>query len=367
MEPLYHLTAWPYAEPQALSPPSLREEGFVHLSSGPQLLATARRWFVQQQELAVLVLDPAALPPADLRWEDLYGHGQAFPHLYSAIPPEAVQAVVKLARSAQNGDFIWPPALAGTHSPLMDGPDQGPAMIEPAVRFAEQLLPPLAVLNFFPRVMRQLLELPQAQVHRGLGSPIGPDPVVVLEMEGQSLAVCSPGVGGPLAGATLEELIALGCRRFVMCGGAGSLHSEQPLGALVLVEEAVRDEGLSHHYLPPQWLVTTEARALSSAAHTMSELGVPFRQGRSWTTDAVYRETPARVQRRRQQACLTVEMEAASLLAVARYRQVPLVPILYCGDDLGSEQWDFRDWTSAHDVQERLFWLAARVALGLPD
>lgn len=362
---LYHLTSWPTCDPQSLSPPP-GDEGFVHLCSASQLLATADRWFADRCELAVLALDVAALPPAALRWEDLYGHGQEFPHLYSAIPAEAVAAVVKMERSKEEGEgFLWPPALvAAALPPLLEGPDSGPALIEPTSRFPRAILPPVAVLVFFPRLLERLQGFPGATIHRGLGSPIGPDPVLELEVDGQRLVACSPGVGGPLAAAALEELIALGCRRFVTCGGAGSLCS-QPLGALVLVEDALRDEGLSYHYLPPAPVIATQPRALNLAAHTMAGLEVSFRQGRSWTTDALYRETPARIERRRTQGCLTVEMECASLLAVAQYRGAPLVPLLYCGDDLGSERWSFRDWTSAHDVQEKLFWLAVRVALAL--
>jgi uncharacterized protein (DUF952 family)/purine-nucleoside phosphorylase len=360
---LYHLTDWPHHGLD--QPASLATEGFVHLSSDQQLLRTAQRWFGDRTEVGVLVLDKEALGEA-LRWEDLYDHGEAFPHLYSELPEAAVAAVVKMVRGP-DGHFRWPAALAA-RSPLLEGPDQGVALIEPTHRFPNQVLPPIALLCCFPRIVNRLAETPgSVQVHHGLGSAIGPDPVVVLERGDRRFAVCCPGVGGPTAAVALEELIALGCSRFVMCGGAGSLRSEQALGQVVLVDVAVRDEGLSHHYLPAASDVLTAPWALEQASAILARIGVDHQVGATWSTDALYRETPARIARRKAQGCLTVEMEVASLLAVAQFRQVPLVPMLFCGDDLGGEAWDFRDWTSADTVWDKLFWAATEVALGLRD
>ena len=80
---------------------------------------------------------------------------------------------------------------------------------------------------------------------------MGPNPVYTLELDGQRLAVVHPGVGAPLAGGFLDELIALGCRRFIACGGAGGLNRDLVVGHVIVPTAAVRDEGTSYHYLPP--------------------------------------------------------------------------------------------------------------------
>ena len=59
-------------------------------------------------------------------------------------------------------------------------------------------------------------------------------------------------------------------------------------------------------------------------------------------------------------------MEAAALLAVARFRGVVLGQLLYAGDSLAGDSWDHRDWVHAHDVREALFWLAMDTAVELP-
>jgi uridine phosphorylase len=92
---------------------------------------------------------------------------------------------------------------------------------------------------------------------------------------------------------------------------------------------------------------------------------VAYRTGKTWTTDAPYRETAPKIRARQEEGCLTVEMEAASLMAVAEFRGVTLGQVLYAGDDLSGSEWDERDWQDRKDVREKLFWLAAEACLGL--
>jgi purine-nucleoside phosphorylase len=96
---------------------------------------------------------------------------------------------------------------------------------------------------------------------------------------------------------------------------------------------------------------------------TLREDGLDYLLGKTWTTDAFFRETPARVALRRQEGCLTVEMEASALFAVACHRQVVLGQILYAGDVVRADKtWDPRNWQHA-SCRGRLLWLAIRACL----
>lgn len=139
------------------------------------------------------------------------------------------------------------------------------------------------------------------------------------------------------------------------------------LGHAVVVDSAVRDEGTSFHYLAPSRTVAAGSAGVAVLEQTLRSAGVPFVTGRTWTTDALYRETRARAGRRVAEGCLTVDMEAAAFFAVARYRGVRFAQLLYAGDSLAGETWDDRGWTRATDVRERLFWLAADACLALAD
>jgi len=59
---------------------SLAEEGFIHFSTGRQLLRTADKFYHGDQHVVLLVIDSQKLAP-ELRYEPI-ADGQVFPHLY---------------------------------------------------------------------------------------------------------------------------------------------------------------------------------------------------------------------------------------------------------------------------------------------
>ncbi len=195
---------------------------------------------------------------------------------------------------------------------------------------------------------------------------MGRHPIYVHEVQGQRVALFHPGIGAPLAAGLLEEVIALGCRNFIACGGAGVLNRELAVGHVVVPTQAVRDEGASYHYLPPDRRTATPSpRAVSAIEATLQRRKVDYVLGKTWTTDAFYRETRTRMAKRRDEGCLTVEMEASALFAVAEFRQVQLGQILYCGDNLDGDEWDSRDWHKNWGVREILVELAAEACLAI--
>lgn len=155
-----------------------------------------------------------------------------------------------------------------------------------------------------------------------------------------------------------------GVRKLIACGGAGSLIPELTLGHVIVPNAAVRDEGTSYHYLPPGREIEVAPHVLDCVEAVLREREVPYVVGKTWTTDAIYRETRTRATRRRDEGCIAVEMEAASMLGVAKFRGVELGYLLYAGDSLAGEEWDHRHWQK-HSGREELFWLAAAAAVRL--
>jgi len=227
-------------------------------------------------------------------------------------------------------------------------------------------MPARAVVCFFGDVVSRIAAERGARQAAQLYSEHGVHPIFELEHRGERIAFFQPGVGAPLAALFVEEAIDYGCRALVACGGAGALDASLAPGHPVVVSSAVRDEGTSYHYLAPARTVETAPAVVSAIEDVLARSGVPFTTGTTWTTDAAYRETKEKVALRRSEGCITVEMEAAALLAVAHFRGVTLGQLLYAGDSLAGERWDHRDWVHAHDTREALFWLAADAAAGLP-
>ena len=249
--------------------------------------------------------------------------------------------------------------------PILEFDPSREAFIEPGHNHKPINMPEHAVACFFQDVFTKLVANHEAKIITHLVSEIGKLPVYEIALNGQRLAVFHPGVGAPLAAGALEEVIAMGSKKFIACGGAGVLDSTLVVGHVVVPHTAVRDEGTSYHYLPPAREVAADPEAIAVLEQVLQELQCPYVTGKTWTTDALYRETPDKIRLRRSEGCITVEMETATFFAVAQFRGVKFAQLLYGGDDLSGEQWDSRNWTRQEQVRERLFWLAAEACLRL--
>lgn len=81
-----------------------RQDGYIHLSAADQVVETARRVFAGVTGLTVLAVDEARLGDA-LRWEVSRG-GARFPHLYAALPVDAVVAAHPLPADRPAADAV---------------------------------------------------------------------------------------------------------------------------------------------------------------------------------------------------------------------------------------------------------------------
>jgi len=249
--------------------------------------------------------------------------------------------------------------------PILEFDETPEAFIEPSKIIRARDLPEHCVICFFKEVLDKVVEEKHAQVVVQNRWEDGPHPIYEISYRDQRLAFFHPGVGAPIATGLLEEAIAFGCRKFIACGGCGVLEKDIAVGHLMVVAGAVRDEGVSYHYLPPGREVIADEFGVNALVNTLNARGLPYLVGKTWTTDAPYRETVKKIGSRRAEGCLTVEMESASLIAVAQFRKVTFGQVLYGGDDLSGAEWDNRQWQSRSEVRESLFWLCADACLGL--
>jgi uridine phosphorylase len=151
----------------------------------------------------------------------------------------------------------------------------------------------------------------------------------------------------PYAAADLEFLISAGAREIVFLNGAGSLEPDVSVGSLVLPGELVREEGTSFHYAPRDVVLRTDERLNERICAMAQALGIELARGRHWTTDAMLRETYAKVERFRRRGVVTVDMELSALAGVAHYRRCALSALLVVTDVVSmSHTWD--DTASVH-------------------
>jgi len=159
------------------------------------------------------------------------------------------------------------------------------------------------------------------------------------ETNGKVVIIGNFGIGAPAATAVFEELIALGVKNFISIGFAGNLQKNTKIGDLIVCERAIRDEGISHHYIKSSKYAYASKEITGKIKSVLRKSQQEYAVGTSWTIDAFYRETVAEATKYQKEGVLTVEMEASALFAVAKYRSVQCGAIFIISDSLAELRW----------------------------
>jgi len=250
--------------------------------------------------------------------------------------------------------------------PILEHNNERPAVIEPTMVISSASeMPERAIILFYQGVIETLLKKGLLKKIIDRRSEVGLYPVYEIEYRGVKVAILNPGLGAPSAAGFYEELIALGVRKTIACGSCGVLKKDILRGEIIVVESAVRDEGTSYHYLEPSREIAVDTEVLEKVEASLEDLSIPYIKGKTWTTDAFYRETKKIVKERIDEGCIAVEMEASALMAVSRFRNVVFGQLLSSGDDISGEEWDRRFHPEADSHKERVFWAAIECCLNL--
>lgn len=249
--------------------------------------------------------------------------------------------------------------------PILEFDSCRSAYIEPSKLIKPVDISKCCVISFFRDVIQMMNNTGQLKQVANIHSETLDIPVYETMYNGKRVALVLGFLGAAGAAAALEELIALGCRKFIVCGGAGALQKDIGVGHLIIPTSAVRDEGVSYHYMEPSREVECNQDAVKIIEREFKKDSIKYIKAKTWTTDAFYRETKEKISLRISEGCVTVEMEAAAFFAVAKFRNVVLGQILYGGDDLSGEEWDGRKWSSRKDIRENLVELSMKICLEL--
>ncbi|NBJ92884.1 nucleoside phosphorylase [Parablautia muri] len=233
-------------------------------------------------------------------------------------------------------------------------------MIKPS-DFLSKTLPSKCVITFFRKELNQFVEDKKLSVIDYLYSEVLDIPIYEYNTPKEKICITMPFATAPGAAGTIEELYAMGCNKFIVCGGAGAMKKDSLAGEIFVPTAAVRDEGTSYHYLEPSREVECHKMAIDVITSGLEKLGIPYTTGKTWTTDAMYRETPEMITLRRKEGCVTVEMEAAAFFAVSKYYDIPLAQLLYAGDDVSGEKWDARNWNNQESVRSNMIFTAIKL------
>jgi uridine phosphorylase len=230
---------------------------------------------------------------------------------------------------------------------------QSPAIINPKI---EPGLPEFdaCIVTFSWQIEKFVLENYDCKRVASFRFVTGETPIYALEYKGKRFAFYKTYVGAPTCVGTVEDTLEkISTKKYIVFGGAGCLDKEIVRGKVMVPTSAYRDEGTSYHYMQASDYV--EVKNHDIVAKFMTENKIPYIAGKTWTTDAFYRETKNNFEKRKADGCISVEMECAALQAMCNFRDLELYMFFTSGDLLDAPEWDSRNFNgnvtgSQHDT-----------------
>jgi uridine phosphorylase len=167
-------------------------------------------------------------------------------------------------------------------------------------------------------------------------------PVYELEYNGSKIALFLSCVGAPACVAGYEDIIAMGLQTLVLFGTCGVLDKNIEDCSIIIPTSAVRDEGTSYHYVEATDEIPVNKKYIEEFVMILEKYNYSYTSGKVWTTDACYRETNAKLEKRKASGCICVDMECSAMAAVAKFRNRTIFHFFYSADNLDADNWEIR-------------------------
>ena len=228
--------------------------------------------------------------------------------------------------------------------PILEFDDNPQAVIMPNHEGLDLQLPKKCIYAFLEEEIDRYAREVGAECVGEFVSATKTYPVYVMDYKGEKVCLAQAPVGSAPAAQFMDWLIGYGVENIISTGTCGVLTNIEENAFLVPVR-ALRDEGASYHYAPPSRYMDVNVEAISAIEQVLEQLGIPYEEVMTWTTDGFYRETAEKVAYRKEEGCAVVEMECSALVAVAQLRGVVWGELLFTADSLADlDNYDQRDW-----------------------
>ncbi|MBF0226958.1 MAG: nucleoside phosphorylase [Desulfobacterales bacterium] len=159
--------------------------------------------------------------------------------------------------------------------------------------------------------------------------------------EVSNYCLVGPFIGAPYAIILFETLVASGAKFIIMIGWCGSICDEVKIGDIIVPSKAIIDEGTSIHYgCQLNEMVDCSNTASNSLKKMMRKKEINFIDCPIWTTDAIYRETPSKIEYFKKKGAKAVDMETSAFFSSARHHNVDIGCVLIVSDELSSLKWN---------------------------
>ena len=226
---------------------------------------------------------------------------------------------------------------------LNDFDDNKAAIIMPEMCASRiEKFPKVTISCFSEKLFNNVLTLFEAKEIGHVHSAVGLNPIYEVEYKGERFAMFHSLVGAPLCVSQYEDIMAMGSKKLILIGNCGVLEHSIEDCEIIIPTSALRDEGTSYHYVKASDTIEINKKYKDEFKDILEKYGYPYVEGRTWTTDAPYRETKDKVALRKSQGAICVEMECSAMQALCDFRSTEFFQFFYAGDNLDHSNWDPR-------------------------
>ena len=226
-------------------------------------------------------------------------------------------------------------------------------------------LPEIGITCFSRKLLERIIDKYNAipfvySTHSG-----GELPIYIVTYKEKEFAIFLSKVGAPACVAEYENLFVMGIKKIVIFGTCGVLNNNIPDLSIIIPNMAIRDEGTSYHYCEPTRSIKVNPKYLDKFVRILDKTNIPYTVGKTWTTDAPYRETKNKVMKRKKEKCICVDMECSAIAALAKFRNKEIFQFFYATDNLDSKKWEVRSLkdNDGLNIKEKIVDLAFEIGL----
>jgi len=140
-------------------------------------------------------------------------------------------------------------------------------------------------------------------------------------------------IGSPTAALIIELVATLDPKAVLLLGMCGGLHRSLKVGDFILPTAAIRDEGASRHFMPPQVPALPTFKIQKFVSQILVEKEMDYRTGVVHTTDYRFWEFDEKFKAQLyEERALAIEMESATLFIAGFASKVPIGALLLVSD-----------------------------------
>ena len=240
--------------------------------------------------------------------------------------------------------IIYIPLLNFSHLPFSSASEYSRDPIVTAEKYMEykrqnghlnQFIPPQVVLICYQQsTLDYLLEhYPEMRVSEDF-------PTLYYLGDGRVGVLGGWGFGAPALANRMEQLAALGVKKFVAIGTAGTLLDRHSIADFIIAPKALAEDGVAHLYLNGEPAAHASAEMLSAWQTFAKEHALPeFHSASAWSFSAIFKESPADVHRVTTQGYDVVEMEAATVYAIGTEKNLQTLSLFVISDSITYDTW----------------------------